>query len=68
MAFDAGARPCDTLVRDHVRHDTRSSPPPPAKQRILIVDDHALMRRGLAALIDNEPDLIVCGEAATRRT
>ena len=33
---------------------------PPARRRILIVDDHPLMRRGLTALIDNEPDLIVC--------
>lgn len=33
--------------------------------RILIVDDHALVRRGLAALINAEPDLAVCGEAAT---
>jgi DNA-binding NarL/FixJ family response regulator len=44
-----------------------SSPETPAKQRILIVDAHTLVRRGLRALIDNEPDLIVCGEAATHR-
>ena len=39
----------------------------PAKRRILIVDDHPLVRRGLSALIDNEPDLTVCAEAATQR-
>ncbi len=39
----------------------------PAKWRILIVDDHALVRRGLTALIASEPDLAVCGEAATCR-
>ncbi|MBA4149150.1 MAG: response regulator transcription factor [Verrucomicrobia bacterium] len=33
------------------------------KQRILIVDDHPMMRQGLAQLIENEPDLHVCGEA-----
>jgi DNA-binding NarL/FixJ family response regulator len=33
------------------------------KKRILIVDDHPMMRQGLAQLIDNEPDLSVCGEA-----
>ena len=33
--------------------------------RILIVDDHALVRRALAALIEGDPDLQVCGEAAT---
>jgi DNA-binding NarL/FixJ family response regulator len=35
------------------------------RRRILIVDDHPLIRRGLAALINAEPDLIVCAEAAT---
>jgi len=36
----------------------------PAKKRILIVDDHHILRRGLATLINFEPDLTVCGEAA----
>src|SRR5580765_8578391 len=36
-----------------------------AKKRILIVDDHPMMRQGLAQLIDNEGDLSVCGEADT---
>jgi DNA-binding NarL/FixJ family response regulator len=36
-----------------------------AKKRILIVDDHPMMRQGLAQLIDNEMDLSVCGEADT---
>jgi DNA-binding NarL/FixJ family response regulator len=31
--------------------------------RVLIVDDHALVRRGLAELIDQQADLEVCGEA-----
>jgi len=34
------------------------------KARILIVDDHPLVRRGLMDLIADEPDLVVCGEAA----
>lgn len=38
---------------------------PPGRRRILIVDDHPLIRRGLTALIDSEPDLVVCAEAAT---
>lgn len=33
------------------------------KTRILVVDDHPMMRQGLAALINNEPDLIICCEA-----
>jgi DNA-binding NarL/FixJ family response regulator len=45
----------------------RTAQPTPVKQRILIVDDHPLVRRGLTALINAEADLIVCAEAATRR-
>ncbi len=37
--------------------------PPQARTRILIVDDHPMMRQGLAALINNERDLVVCAEA-----
>ena len=39
--------------------------PPPVKRRILIVDDHPMMRQGLALLINNEPDLATCCEAPT---
>ena len=35
----------------------------PAKKHILIVDDHPMMRQGLAQLINNEPDLSVAWEA-----
>ncbi|MGA9356423.1 MAG: response regulator transcription factor [Terriglobales bacterium] len=34
-----------------------------AKQRILVVDDHPIVRQGLALLINREADLVVCGEA-----
>lgn len=37
----------------------------PVKRAILIVDDHPVLRRGLASLIESEPDLAVCGEAAS---
>jgi len=37
----------------------------PSCQRILIVDDHPMMREGLRTLISRERDLIVCGEAET---
>ncbi len=30
--------------------------------RIVLVDDHPIVRKGLTALIDHEPDMIVCGE------
>jgi DNA-binding NarL/FixJ family response regulator len=35
------------------------------KKRVLIVDDHPLVREWLTALINQQPDLTVCGEAAT---
>jgi DNA-binding NarL/FixJ family response regulator len=38
--------------------------PIPFPVRILIADDHAVVRRGLKALIDSEPDLKVVAEAA----
>ena len=34
-----------------------------ARKRILIVDDHPLMREGLRGTINREPDMTVCGEA-----
>jgi DNA-binding NarL/FixJ family response regulator len=33
------------------------------KKRILVVDDHPIVRQGLALLINREPDMVVCGEA-----
>ena len=36
---------------------------PVAKRRILLVDDHPMTREGLAANINRQPDLAVCGEA-----
>lgn len=46
----------------------RVQPAPPERaaakvHRILIVDDHPMLRRGLAELISHEPHLGVCGES-----
>jgi DNA-binding NarL/FixJ family response regulator len=37
----------------------------PARRRVLIVDDHPIVRQGLKRMIETEPDMEVCGEAAT---
>ena len=37
-----------------------------ARTRILLVDDHPLVRERLAEVINREPDLTVCGEAEER--
>jgi DNA-binding NarL/FixJ family response regulator len=36
-----------------------------ARKRILVVDDHALVRAGFKELIDDTEDLIVGGQAGT---
>ncbi|HEY7634645.1 MAG TPA: response regulator transcription factor [Gemmatimonadales bacterium] len=33
------------------------------KHRVFVVDDHPIVRQGLALLIDQQPDLVVCGAA-----
>ena len=40
------------------------SPAATAKTRIFLVDDHAMFREGLRQLIERDPDLTVCGDAA----
>lgn len=43
---------------------TDDASPVQKSARVLIVDDHSLVRRGMADLLSHEPDLTVCGEAA----
>ena len=47
------------------RSEVNASAPAAQSARILIVDDHPVVRRGLAELIADEPDMEVFGEAAT---
>jgi DNA-binding NarL/FixJ family response regulator len=37
----------------------------PVRRRVLIVDDHPIVRQGLKRMIETEADMEVCGEAAT---
>jgi DNA-binding NarL/FixJ family response regulator len=37
------------------------------KIRILVVDDHSLLRAGVAALIETQPDMAIVGEASSGR-
>lgn len=37
----------------------------PSRAKIVVVDDHPFIRRGLAEVLNHEEDLMVCGEADT---
>jgi DNA-binding NarL/FixJ family response regulator len=39
------------------------APNEPKKFRVVVIDDHAVVRQGLAELINDQPDLMACGEA-----
>src|SRR4030065_2758893 len=38
------------------------------KVRILLADDHTILRDGIRALLEDEPDMLVVGEAEDGRT
>jgi len=37
------------------------------RRKVFLVDDHAVVRSGLAQMLNQLPDLLVCGEAATAK-
>ena len=46
----------------------KTAPQPSSpKKRVLIVDDHPLLRDGLAKVLNQQADLLVCGEAGSAR-
>src|SRR5882724_1626910 len=49
-------------IRPPARQRTMMDPST-SKTRILVVDDHPMVREWLAQMIRREPDLSVCGEA-----
>jgi DNA-binding NarL/FixJ family response regulator len=63
VAFEAEYYPG---TAGHLHGDAmRASETPAGKSRVVVVEDHPIVRQGLAALIDSEEDLAVCGQAAT---
>lgn len=40
-----------------------NKPAPNVRKRILIADDHEIARRGIKTLLNDQPDLEICGEA-----
>lgn len=48
-------------------HEARQPRRAGAPRRVLIVDDHPIVRQGLRRMIEPQPDLTVCGEAQSER-
>jgi DNA-binding NarL/FixJ family response regulator len=44
-----------------------NSNPGATKARVFIVDDHPVVRSGLAVIVDAQPDMAVCGDAESAR-
>jgi DNA-binding NarL/FixJ family response regulator len=51
------------LMQPNVPH----VPGTPEKIRVLVVDDHPVLREGIAVLLAQQPDLLMVGEASTGR-
>ena len=61
----AGRRPPERLLRARRGHDHRTDHG--SDMRILIADDHGIVRGGLKLLIERQPDMEVVAEAERRR-
>jgi DNA-binding NarL/FixJ family response regulator len=51
-------------MKEETQSFPASSPHSPAPIRVLCVDDHPVVRKGIAALLASEPDTLLVGEAA----
>jgi PAS domain S-box-containing protein len=50
-------------ARDKEKFQGNSRQPPVVRKRILIADDHEVMRRGVRGLVESQEEWSVCGEA-----
>ncbi len=48
-----------------MKKKVRETEKKPRKNRVLIIDDHAMVREGVAEIIEHAEDLCVCGAAST---
>jgi len=48
--------------------ETPEAPVETKRSRIFVLDDHPILRQGLASLVNQQPDLVICGEAEDAQT
>ncbi len=63
-AAPADAKPKPHFSQTTVRASERARSPQPSRWRVLLVDDHAMVRQGLRSILETYPDLEVIAEAA----
>src|SRR3954447_23243542 len=56
-----------SLFSSRQSEGTMEMPASSTKARILVVDDHPLVREGLIGLLGQQSDMVCCGEASTAR-
>ncbi len=64
MAAVAGATASDDTGAGGAREARRKPAVPGRAIRVLVADDHQIVRQGLIGLLEAEPDIVVVGEAA----
>ena len=52
------------MAKEAAASTTGAAPAAPRTYKILVADDHSIVRRGIRSLLESQPDLEVCAEAA----
>jgi two-component system, NarL family, sensor kinase len=60
---ETAVQPGGELFRDNDDFQANTRPRPDVRKRILIADDHEVMRRGVRGLVESQEEWSVCGEA-----